>query len=261
MISFLQAGQFCIFLKFSFIKADNQRFIKINFWRVALNIKYSKQKQEMRDDPVLDLVFKAKSFIVKNLNGMIGVVVVVVFAFGFLAIYSQMRKASLEKAEEAFGSAMIEYNNKNIEKAIEGFRMIADNHRNLPQGAQSAYMLGSISLTLNRYDEAIQWFNAIPLNDKKLGFISGEALEGLAGSYESKGDIPKALEYLDKAIKNDQIKYRHNAIRWKMALLYQKTSKNALSEALCKEMLSDTTIGDMRQSVENLLATLTATKG
>jgi tetratricopeptide (TPR) repeat protein len=226
-----------------------------------LNIKYSKQKQEMRDDPVLDLVFKAKAFIVKNLNSMIGVVLVAVFALGFLAIYSQIRKSSLGKAEEAFGNAMIEYNNRNIEKAIEGFRMIADNHRSLPQGAESAYMLGSISLTLGRYDEAIQWFNAVSPTDKKIGFISGEALEGLASSYESKGDIPKALEYLDKAMKNDQITYRHNAIRWKMALLYQKTNKSALSETLCKEMLSDTTIGDLRQSVENLLATLTATKG
>lgn len=215
----------------------------------------------MRDDPVLDLLFKAKSVIIKNLNSMIGAVLVVVFAFGFMAIYSQIRKSSLGKAEEAFGNAMIEYNNRNIEKAIEGFRMIADNHRGLPQGAQSAYMLGSISLTLNRYDEAIQWFNAVSQTDKKIGFISGGALEGLANSYESKGDTPKALEYLEKALKNDQIKYRYNALRWKMALLYQKINKSAMSETLCKEMLSDTTIGDLRQSVENLLATLTATKG
>jgi tetratricopeptide (TPR) repeat protein len=226
-----------------------------------LNIKYSKQKHEMRDDPVLDFVFKAKSVIIKNLNTMVGIVLVLVFAVGFTVIYSQIRKSGMEKAEEAFGNAMIEYNNRNIEKAIEGFRMVADNHRNIPQGSTSAYMLGSISLALNRYDEAIQWFNAIPTNNKKLGFISGEALEGLALCYEAKGDIPKALEFFGKAIKNDQINYRHAAISWKMALLYQKINKNDQSEILCKEMLSDTTIGDLRQSVENLLATMTATKG
>jgi tetratricopeptide (TPR) repeat protein len=215
----------------------------------------------MRDDPVLDLVFKAKTFVLKNLNGLIGAVLVMVFVVGFSVIYSQIRKSSLEKAEVAFGNAMIEYKNGNIEKAIEGFRIVADNHRNLPQGPTSAYMLGSISLTLSRYDEAIQWFNSISPNNKKIGFIGGEVLEGLANCYEAKGDNTKALEFLDKALKNDQIKYRHTAIRWKMALLYQKINKNTQAEALCKEMLSDTTIGTMRPSVENMLAVLTATKG
>ena len=215
----------------------------------------------MREDPVLDFVFKAKAIIIKNLNSMIGIVLVLVFVVGFTVIYSQIRKSSMEKAEEAFGNAMIEYNNRNIEKAIEGFRMVADNHRNVPQGATSAYMLGSISLALNRYDEAIQWFNAISTKNRKIGFISGEALEGLANCYEAKGDIPKALEFLDKAVKNDQINYRHTAIRWKMALLYQKINKNDQSVSLCKEMLSDTAIGDLRPSVENLLAAMAATKG
>lgn len=226
-----------------------------------MNIKYSKQKHEMRDDPILDFVFKAKSVILKNLNILIGVVLVLVFIMGFTVIYSQIRKSSMEKAEEAFGAAMIEYNNRNIEKAIEGFRIVADNHRNIPQGSTSAYMLGSIFLALNRYDEAIQWFNAVSTKNKEIGFISGGALEGLAGCYESKGDIPKALEFLDKAVKNDQIKYRHTAIRWKMALLCRKINKNVQAETLCKEMLSDTAIGELRQPVENLLAALTATNG
>lgn len=215
----------------------------------------------MREDPVLDFLFKAKSIVIKNLNLLMGIVLVLAFALIFTIIYSQIRKSSIAKAEEAFGNAMIEYNNRNIEKAIEGFRIVADNHRNIPQGSTSAYMLGSIFLALNRYDEAIQWFNAVSTKNKDIGFISGEALEGLAGCYESKGDIPKALEFLDKAIKNDQIKYRHTAIRWKMALLYRKINKNVQAETLCKEMLSDTAIGDLRQPVENLLAALTATNG
>jgi tetratricopeptide (TPR) repeat protein len=215
----------------------------------------------MREDPVLDLFFKGKSVIVKNLNAMVGVVLVLVFAVGFTVIYSQIRKSNMEKAEEAFGNAMIEFNNRNIEKAIEGFRIVADNHPGIPQGSTSAYMLGSIFMTMSRYDEAIKWFNAVSTKNKDIGFVGGEALEGIASCYESKGNIPLALEYLGKALKNDQIKYRHGAIRWKMALLCRQTNKNEQARSLCKEMLSDTTIGDLRQSVENLFATLTATNG
>jgi len=122
-------------------------------------------------------------------------------------------------------------------------------------------MLGSLFLAMNRYDEAIQWFNAVPTAKKSIGFMGGEALEGLALCYESKGDNAKALEYLGQAAKNDQIKYRYPAIRWKMALLYQKLNQNDQAVKLCKEMLSDTTIGDLRQSVQNLLAALSATNG
>jgi hypothetical protein len=73
-----------------------------------LNIQYSRQKKEMREDPVLDFFFKSKEFFQKNTNMLIGAAVVIVFIAGFIIVYSQMQRSSLEKAEDSFGRAMIE---------------------------------------------------------------------------------------------------------------------------------------------------------
>jgi len=227
-----------------------------------LNIKYSKQKQEMREDPVLDSFFKAKDFVQHNVNTIIGVGTVIVFAVGFLFFYGRMRDSTLSKSEDAFGMAMVEYTNHNVEKAVEQFRIVADNHRSTPQGTMSAHMLGSIFFSMGRYDDAIKWFEVASTAKKELGFIGGSALEGLAGCHEAKGDIAKALEYLEKAIADNRVVYRHSAIRWKMALLYQKSNNLARAIALCREIIADSTAApDLQPKATNLIAAMEAASG
>jgi tetratricopeptide (TPR) repeat protein len=238
--------------------------MRTSFFRVRrfrLNIKYSKQKQEMRDDPVLDALFKAKTFLLHNVNTLIGIAVVMAFAVGFFFFYDRMHQSTLTKSEEAFGKAMIEYTNRNIEKAVEQFRIVADNHRSTPQGIMSAHMLGSIFLSMGRYDDAIKWFEVASVAKKELGFVGGSALEGLAGCYEAKGDIAKTLEYLEKALADDRVAYRHCAIRWKMALLYQKSRNLTRAIALCREILADSTATDLQPKATNLIAAMEANSG
>jgi hypothetical protein len=230
-------------------------------WRHSLNIKFSQKKQEMREDPVLEFLIKAKQYAIKNANTLIGVVVVAIFVCVGVLVYSQIRRSSIDKAEEAFGNAMIQYNNQAVENAIEGFRIVVDNHRNTSQGAMSALMLGSIFFNMGRYDEAIQWYGAAGTKKSAVGFIGAEAQEGLAGCHEAKGDIPKALECLGKALGDDGNRYRHPAIRWKMALLNQKINDVARAKNFCREILSDTTATDYRKPAENLLAVLDASSG
>ncbi|MBN1127754.1 MAG: tetratricopeptide repeat protein, partial [Chitinispirillaceae bacterium] len=206
-----------------------------------MQIKYSKQKQELRDDPVIDFLLEAKQFFVKNVNTIVGAGIVIVFAAGFFGIYQQMHRSGETKAEEMFGRAMIEYTNRNIEKAVEQFRNVADNHRSTPQGFASAQMLGSIFLSMQRHDDAIKWFEIASTAKQELGFVGGEALVGLATCYEAKGDLSRAIEYLEKAIRDDRIRYRHGAVRWQTALLYQKNNNTARAMTLCREIMSDTT--------------------
>jgi tetratricopeptide (TPR) repeat protein len=156
---------------------------------------------------------------------------------------------------------MIEYTNRNIEKAVENFRIVADNHRSTSQGIVSAHMLGSIFLTMQRYDDAIKWFEIASTAKKELGFVGGEALVGLATCYEAKGDLPRALDNLEKAIKDDRIRYRHGAIRWQTALLYSKSNNAARASELCREILSDTTATDYQPKATNLIAAMEATSG
>jgi hypothetical protein len=226
-----------------------------------LNIKYSQKKQEMREDPVLEFFFKTKDFVLKNVNILIGAAVVVTLSIGVVFIYSLIQRSSGEKAEEAFGKALIDYNNRTLEKAIEGFRVVAENHHGTSQGIISAHMLGGIFFSMGRYDEAIQWFEMAANAKGELGFVGAETQEGLAGCFEAKGKLPQALEHLEKALRDDRIRYRHAAIRWKMALVNQKLNDAVRAKALCREILSDTAATEYRQRAENLLAVLEATSG
>ncbi len=215
----------------------------------------------MREDPILEFFFKSKEYIVKNANMLLGAGIVVVFIVGFFLIYTQMKKSSQEKARDAFGQAMVEFNNRVLDRAVEDFRVVFENHRGTPEGTMSAYMLGSIFYNIGRYDEAIQWFESAAVKKSSVEFIVGEAMEGIAGCYETKGDITKALEYYQKALGDGRISYRHAAISWKMALLNQKINNNARAKALCQEIIANTSAVDYRQRAENLLAVLEAASG
>ena len=226
-----------------------------------MNIKYSKQKQEMRDDPVMDFFLQTKKYFSKNQNMILGGGIVLVFAIVCFMVYTQIHGSSIEKANDAIGNAWIAYDHRNIDKAIEGFRIVAENHPNTPQGIESAQMLGSISLSLGKYDDAIKWFTIATTAKNELGSVAGVSLEGLASCYEAKGDAKKAIDCLEKALREDGLKYRHPAIRWRMALLNQKINNPVRAQGLCKEILSDTTATDYRQRAENLLASLAASNG
>lgn len=226
-----------------------------------MNIRFSQKKHEIREDPVIEFFFKAKEFALKNVNILIGVAIVAVFAVGFYLIYSQMQSSGISKAEELFGQAVIQYNNRNVEKAVESLRIVADNHRSTPQGGMSALMLGGIFLSMGRNDESAKWFELAAAHGGEPAFVAGEAQEGLASCYEAKGDYSKAIECLEKALRDNQVTYRHNAMRWRMALLNQKIKNSGRAASLCREILSDTAATDYRQRAENLLAELEASSG
>ena len=220
-----------------------------------MNIKYNKQKQELREDPLMDWLLKGKMYIKTNSNILMGAVIVILFVVGGIVVFNNMRASSQKKAQEVFGKAMIAFNDNQMAKAAEEFRIISENHSSSPQATFSAFMLGKILMDEGKYDEAITWFENAISGKETAGFVSGQALEGLAACYEAKGDIKSANEFMEKALKDARIQYRHAAIRWKMALL-NTSADSEKSKKLCQEIIADTTANEYHQKAENLLAVL-----
>lgn len=218
-----------------------------------MNIQYNKHKQELREDPVLDGLLKAKDFVKKNSNVLIGALIVIVFLVAGWVTFSYFQKNSSQKAKEAFGAAMIYYNENQIDKAIENFRITAENHRHTPQAVQSAYMIGTILYNQGKYDEASTWFESASSGNASSEFVNGQALEGLAACYEAKGDAKASLKYLEKALNDKRNQFRHPAILWKMALL-NRTSDAAITRKICNQIMADTLANEYRQKAENLIA-------
>ncbi len=217
-----------------------------------MNIKFNKQKQELREDPVVDWLFATKEFIQKNLNGIIGTLVAVIVILGVFFAFNYYRKSHMKSAREEFGKAMVLYNDQKADEAVDQFRMVAENYRGTSVGTMSAYMLGSILYRLRRYDEAITWYEKVK-KGKDVGFIKPQALEGLAACYEIKADTTSAIKCLEAALADERLSYRRNAIKWKIALL-SRTNNAERAKKMCDEIIADTTAQEYHQDAEFLKA-------
>lgn len=220
-----------------------------------MDIKYSKQKHELRDDPIMDFLLNSKEYLTNNQKGLLIVLVVIVVGIAGLLAFNMFEKSNSKKIEDAYGIAMLNYENKNMDKAIENLKIVAEKYPTSPQGLQSAYLLGGLFYDEGKFDDSKKYFEIASKESKE--FIGAQALEGLAACYEAKGDTKSAITYLDKALSDNRITYRHSAIRWKMALLSKNTDKEKVRK-LCNEIISDTTAIELHQGAENMIAVLDA---
>ena len=227
-----------------------------------MEIKYSKKKQEMRKDPVYEFIMRAKDAFVAQSNFVMGATVAVVLVLGGVLIYNSVKKSGYQKAQEAFGKALIAYESgassaggENLYKAVETFKAVVDNNKGTPQAIYSAFILGHVFLRQQRYDEAITWFNAALSKNPHTGFVGAGAYEGLADCYEAKGNLDEALNYLKKALNDQRNRYRAPVLEWKMALISKDLRKFEDAKGMCQKLLSDTASSatGYKQKAENLL--------
>ena len=233
-----------------------------------MEIKYSKKKQEMRSDPVLEFLMQAKDVVVAQSNTIIIATLAIALILGGGMIFTSIKKSGLQKSQDAFGKALVLYElstgsaagaDENLSKAVDAFKVVVDNYKGSPQSAYSAYLLGHIFLRQQRYDEAITWFNAAVTKNPKTGFVGASALEGLATCYEAKGNTEEALNYLKKALLDDRIKYRSPALAWKSALICKDLKKLGDAKTYCQQIIGDTVAAaaPFKQKAENMLVELT----
>ncbi len=218
-----------------------------------MNIKHNKHKKELREDPVMDWILNAKDNIVKFRMVIVGFAIGLLVLFGAAVSFKQLNAKKQKNALSSFGEAMIAYQDKNYDKAIEKFSATVKGYGSTPQAVFGAYMLGSIYSEQNKYQEAIDWFKKAVTPQKTAEFVSGQALEGISACYENLGQADEAIKYLQEALNDKRIRHRHVAIKWKIALLNSEKDAEKTKQ-LCKEIMADTTAGDYYQKAENLLS-------
>jgi tetratricopeptide (TPR) repeat protein len=220
-----------------------------------LEIKFSKKKQEMRQDPFLDLLAKVKDFAESRGNALTAAGIAVCLVVAGVLVYGYLQRSGEEKAVDAFGKAMVAYATGDERGAVEAFKTVVDNSKNSPQAAYSAFVLGSVFLRQQKYDEAISWFTVAASGTAKSAFVAADAQEGLSECYEAKGDKEKALKCLSQALDDSRLKYRQSAIAWKAALISRELGRADDAARYCKRIESDTTsqAAGYRQKAENLV--------
>jgi tetratricopeptide (TPR) repeat protein len=220
-----------------------------------VEIKYSKKKQEMRQDPIMDFLTDAKEFIDKNSNAIVVVAIAacVVLAGGWA--YRYFKTTGEEKAQEAFGRAMVAYQSGDEARAVEAFRSVIDNNKSSPQATYSAFVLGNLYLQQGKFDESITWFKEAQSKNDHAGFVGADALEGLAACYEAKGNREEALGCLQKALEDQRIRSRFPQLAWKAALLSKDLGRLADAKRYCEQIVADTVsqAAPYRQKAGNFL--------
>jgi tetratricopeptide (TPR) repeat protein len=217
-----------------------------------LDIKYSKKKEEMRHDPIIEFIVKARTYAGENSSTLLSVLVVILLVVAGFSAYSYVKKSGQRHATDAFGKAMMAYVGSNRVEAVEALSLVADKHRNTAQAAYAAYLLGQTYLMQEDYKEAITWLE-IASRNAKAGFVEGQALESLASCYEATQDYERSVEYLQKALKTRSAGFRYPAIRWKAALACRQLGRNDETRQYCRDILSDTLAVQYRQKAENLI--------
>lgn len=221
-----------------------------------MNIKFSKKKEELRKDPVMEYMQKTKDYVTKNSRELLITLVVIIIAGGGVQAYLSVRNSTVSKAQNEFGKAMILYQENQEDKALDAFRDVYEKYGNTQLGAYSAYMLGQLFLRKGNYNETLLWLEKVVSYNKNIGFVRGESLEAMGVCYDAMNDREKALESFTKALDDKSINYRHPAIRWKIILLYKNMGDKEKMNQYCKELISDTLAVEYRKKAENLLAVM-----
>jgi tetratricopeptide (TPR) repeat protein len=218
-----------------------------------LNIQYSKKKEEIRKDPVMEWLLSVKSFFAGNQRNLAiggGTVLVIVAIAALVSWNTGKRKA---EAQEIYGKAMIAFQRGNLEEAQGIITGLIDKYGSTPQAGYGSFLLGTINYRQEKYDEAIKWFEVASRIKNHTAFVPGGALEQIASCYEAKGDLEKSLSYLKEALADPNAAFRFPAIRWKLALQAMELNKTKEAQDFCTQIVSDTTAGEFRQKARNLL--------
>lgn len=219
-----------------------------------MNIKHNKKKEELRKDPVMDAVAEAHNFFKHHSKHLLTFLIVIAVVSAAVLIFNNIKERKIQQAKRDFSKALILRDDQKDKEALEAFLHVFDTYKGTPQAVYSAFIIGHHYRDQEKYDEAISWFQQASKGNKDAGFISGESLEALAVCYEAKGDITKAQEYFELALKDESIPHRHAAIRWKMALINKKQGNTEKVKYYCGTLISDSTAVEYKQKAENLLA-------
>jgi tetratricopeptide (TPR) repeat protein len=165
-------------------------------------------KEVEQTGPIVLLLAKAKEYVKENLNqiaSIVSILLIIAAGIGYWQYTSlKAEKDSFSSFSKALTTMSTEVKTEAerevaSQQALEIFKSIVENYPETKTGAASLYYSGNCSLTLNNYDEAIDYYNKfLEKSDESFVYLRALAYEGLGYAYEGKGEFAKAIEWFEK---------------------------------------------------------------
>ena len=221
-----------------------------------MDIRHDKKHDDLKHDPILDVIESARSYVEKNRNRVLTALSCVVFVAVAVQGFFVYRAHEEQKAMNAFGKATVAYaQNPMSQSALDALADVEARYGSTTQGIYSAYLEGTIYYDRGSLDESLAKFVRAASGSPRAGFVRGEAVEGIGKCYEAKGDYTKALASYEKVLADKDISFRYAAIMYRMALINQKLKNFDKVKELCAKVEADTLASAYRQKALNLAAT------
>jgi len=164
--------------------------------------------KELKKDKLVTTYFQVRSWFDnpenrKKLGMAAGIVVVLVIA---VFIYFSNKKTKNEEAETKLSAIISLYQQGKFNEAINGdpaagmtgLNEIVANYGSTNAGQTAKFFLANCLYSIKDYDNALKYYEDYSGNND---LIKGSCIAGMGAIYEIKGDLRKAAEYYEKAVK------------------------------------------------------------
>ena len=162
-------------------------------------------KEVEQTQPLALFTAKVTEYVKENLNQIASIAsVILIIAAGIF--YWQYSSLTAEKDSFSSFSRALTTMSQDVkteaerevisQQALEMFKSVVEQYPKIKTGTASLYYSGNCSLTLNNYDEAIDYYNQfLEKSDKSFVYLRALAYEGLGYAYEGKGEFTKAIDW------------------------------------------------------------------
>jgi len=211
-------------------------------------IKKAREKELEKPDEFITFFSKIAEYIGKNTKQVLstgGVILIVILSVTGLLYYSaKMEKkaaAILSQEVDKYETAMQTKNPQEAYKEVSpDFNSFLENYSGKKSGHNARLIYANICYSGSDYDKAITLFKQGLEDFKAQPFISSLILNSLGFAYEAKNDLPKAIEYFEKAASNPDVAMKDEAF-FHIGTIYNEMGKPAKSEDAFKKIISDHT--------------------
>lgn len=186
-------------------------------------------KREIKQDPLLETLFSAQKFYMKNRKRILGVCGGLLVLILVMLVNSSWKSSNRATANEYLAKGIASYNNFDYTTAINELDLLVAEYPNTPAGRESLFYMGQAYLHLKNPTAAkhsLEKFQKKGRND----FLLGASLQALAAIAESEERYREAAELFQRA--SSMAEYAFNAqqnsinavVNWLRAGEYNKAS-------------------------------------